>query len=343
LKRLELNGFKSFAGKTVLEFPTGVTAIVGPNGSGKSNVIDAIRWLLGEREAKQLRGGKVEDLIFGGTEGRGKSTLASGTLVFDNSSKFFPLEFDEVEIKREITRDGNSAYYINKSEVRLKDVVEILSQSRLGTKGIIVITQGNSDLFIKATPQERRDMIEEILGLREFRLKKMEAERKLKGTGFNIEKVQALIEEILPHLRLLRKQTVKWEKRADLLEELKGLEDKYFTTKATRLEKEYLTLDPTIADLETKIGVMGNELRELMNNLGELERSEPEDRAELAKIRKEREEIDQTRRKKERELGEIEIKLAITERVTQFVRFAHNWNVGPGEIDKKFHWVKMLE
>ncbi|MDD4761812.1 MAG: AAA family ATPase, partial [Candidatus Pacebacteria bacterium] len=198
LRRLELNGFKSFAGKTVLDFPRGVTAIVGPNGSGKSNVIDAIRWLLGERDAKNLRGGKVEDLIFAGTSGKAKAGMATAAIFFDNSSKFFPVDFEEVEIKRQVERDGNSNYFLNKSEVRLKDLVELLSKSRMGTKGLIIIGQGNSDLFIKASPSLRREMVEEMLGLREFRLKKQEAERKLKATEFNMEKAGALLLEIVP-------------------------------------------------------------------------------------------------------------------------------------------------
>ena len=149
MKRLELNGFKSFAGRTILEFPKGVTAIVGPNGSGKSNVIDAIRWLLGERDAKSLRGGNIQDLIFGGTSKRARAGTASAALVFDNAKKFFPVDYEEVEIRRQIARDGTSQYFLNKAEVRLKDLVELLSKSRLGSKGLIVIGQGNSDLFIK--------------------------------------------------------------------------------------------------------------------------------------------------------------------------------------------------
>src|SRR3989339_1256283 len=141
LKSLELNGFKSFAQKTVLEFPGGITAIVGPNGSGKSNVIDAIRWILGEREAKNLRGGKAEDLIFAGTPKRARSGMASVSINFDNSGKFFPLDFDEVSVSREISRDGNSTYGLNKSDVRAKDIIDFFARSRLGTRGLTIINQ----------------------------------------------------------------------------------------------------------------------------------------------------------------------------------------------------------
>jgi len=161
LKRLELNGFKSFAGKTVLEFPAGITAIVGPNGSGKSNIIDAIRWLLGEREARNLRGGKGEDLIFAGTPQRPRVGLAQASLYFENHKKFFPVEFAEVAVSRQVNRDGSNEYFLNKSEVRLKDIVDFFAKARLGTKGLVVVSQGNSDLFIASTPAMRREMIEE--------------------------------------------------------------------------------------------------------------------------------------------------------------------------------------
>ncbi len=153
LKSLELNGFKSFAQKTVLEFPKGITAIVGPNGSGKSNVIDAIRWLLGEREAKNLRGGKTEDLIFAGTNQKPRMGMASVGVYFDNNSGFFPVEFDEVAIVRQIDRDSNSKYTLNKSEVRVKDIIDFFARVRLGTRGLTIINQGSSDLFVRVTSE----------------------------------------------------------------------------------------------------------------------------------------------------------------------------------------------
>ncbi|TSD03310.1 MAG: chromosome segregation protein, partial [Parcubacteria group bacterium Athens0714_26] len=179
LKRLELIGFKSFAQKVNLDFPGGIVGIVGPNGSGKSNIIDAIRWILGEREAKNLRGAKAEDLIFAGTHHRSQMGMAQVTLNFDNSSGFFPVDFSEVSVMRRIERDGNSHYFLNKSEVRLKDIIDFFAQARLGTKGLTIINQGESDLFVRAIPLQRREMIEEILGLRQYQLKKHEAKRKL--------------------------------------------------------------------------------------------------------------------------------------------------------------------
>ncbi len=164
LKRLELVGFKSFAQKTVLDFPAGITAIVGPNGSGKSNVIDAVRWVLGERDAKNIRGARAEDLIFAGTPQKTRMGMAQATMIFENSDHFFPVDYDEVSITRKVSRDGNSDYLLNESAVRLKDIVDFFAKARLGTRGLTIVNQGNSDIFVRATPKERRAMVEEVLG-----------------------------------------------------------------------------------------------------------------------------------------------------------------------------------
>src|SRR3989344_8939921 len=159
LKRLEINGFKSFANKTVFELPAGIVGVVGPNGSGKSNVIDAIRWLLGEREAKNLRGSKIEDLIFAGTAKKQKMSMAQVSLVFDNSDGKMPVDYKEVVVSRSINRNGISQYFINNSEVRLKDIIDFFSKIKLGTRGLTIIGQGSGDIFVRATPVERMMMV----------------------------------------------------------------------------------------------------------------------------------------------------------------------------------------
>lgn len=231
LKRLEINGFKSFAQKTVFEFPTGIVAIVGPNGSGKSNIIDAVRWLLGEREAKNLRGDRIEDLIFAGTAKKPKMSMAQVSLVFDNSSGKLPVDFKEVVVSRKISRNGVSQYFINDNEVRLKDIIDFFAKIKLGSKGLTIIGQGANDIFVRALPAERISMMEEILGLREFQLKKAESERKLKNTKINLDKVEAMIQEVAPRLRMLKRQTAKWEKRFEVEQELKGLENDFYAFK----------------------------------------------------------------------------------------------------------------
>ena len=225
-KRLEITGFKSFAKSVVLEFPSAITAIVGPNGSGKSNVADAVRWVLGEQSMKSLRGKKGEDLIFGGGgEGSPSSPhvarmgKASAALVFDNNTKIFPYEFDEVIIARAVYRDGVNEYSLNGSPARLRDVIELLSKVGLGASQHHIIGQGDADRILYATPRERKEMIEEALGLKIFWLKKNEAERKLEKTEENIKDVEALRRELRPHLRYLEEQAKKSRDSAALRED----------------------------------------------------------------------------------------------------------------------------
>ncbi|MBI2514906.1 AAA family ATPase [Candidatus Wolfebacteria bacterium] len=313
LKSLELNGFKSFASRTVLEFPAGITAIVGPNGSGKSNIIDCIRWLLGEREAKNLRGAKVEDLIWNGTPKRPRVGMAQAGLHFDNGSGFFPVDFKEVAIGRRVSRDGQSEYFLNKSEVRLKDIVDFFSRSRLGTKGLTVIGQGSSDLFVRATPEERRLMIEEILGLREYQIKKTEAERKLKNTGFNLEKARAMIEEVLPRLRLLKRQTNKWSKRVALSEELRQMEDNYFSLKLGDIDRSETEIEPKLKSIEASIQALKAEVRGLESEIREIE-SQPREYEEIKNIKKEQAVLFAERNRIEKELGRVEARLEFAKR-----------------------------
>jgi len=308
LKSLELNGFKSFAQKIVLEFPPGITAIVGPNGAGKSNVIDAIRWLLGEREAKNLRGAKAEDLIFNGTPKKPRLSMAQARLYFDNSSGFFPVDFKEVVINRRVGRDSISQYFINKAEVRLKDVINFFSRSRLGTKGLTIINQGDSDLFVRASAEERRIMIEEVLGLREYQIKKIEAERKLKNTFFNLEKARAMIEEVAPRLRTLKRQTNKWAKRVKLREELEQLEKNYFSYKLNGIRSSQAEIEPALNSFDKQIDEKQKELNILESKLKKIE-SQPQGYQEIKKIKHKQQELLLERSQIQKELGRLEAKL----------------------------------
>jgi len=309
LKSLELNGFKSFASKTLLEFPAGLTAVVGPNGAGKSNLIDAIRWLLGEREAKNLRSAKAEDLIFNGTPKKPRMSLAQAGLHFDNNSGFFPVDFKEVSIIRRVGRDGVSQYFLNKAEVRLKDVIDFFSRSRLGTKGLSIINQGDSDLFVKASPEERRIMIEEILGLREYQIKKIEAERKLKNTSFNLEKVRAMIGEVAPRLRMLKRQTNKWLKRLDLQKELEELENNYFSYKLNEIETGQSKINPILKSLEAQIDEQEKELKILESEIKKIESQPKEEYQEIKKIKNQQSKLLLERSQIQKELGRLEAKL----------------------------------
>ncbi len=309
LKSLELNGFKSFASKAVLEFPKGITAIVGPNGSGKSNIIDAIRWIFGEREAKNLRGDKIENLIFAGTSKKSRAGMAQVSLNFENNSKLVDEEFPEISIVRRVARDGASQYFLNKSEVRLKDIVDFFARARLGTKGLAIINQGSSDLFVRVSPEERRIMIEEVLGLREFQIKKSEAERKLNNTNINLERVKAMVEEVLPRLRMLKRQTVKWEKRAQLETELKNLEDGYFSLKLSGIEKDKQKLEPELEETAKIIAEKIAELKILESNVRKLEEKSEGGNFDSVKTRKN--ELSSKHLKIQKELSRLEAKAEI--------------------------------
>ncbi|MDO8585315.1 MAG: AAA family ATPase [bacterium] len=305
LKRLELHGFKSFAQKTVFDFPSGTVAIVGPNGSGKSNVIDALRWILGEREAKNLRGLKADDLIFTGGSGKSRMNMAQATIHFDNSTGFFPVAFAEVAVSRKVYRDGTSQYFLNDAEVRLKDVIDFFAGSRMGTRGLTIINQGNSDMFVKASPADRREMIEEVLGLRQFQLKRHEAELKLNGTAANLEKVSAMVEELLPRLRLLRRQSSKWAERANIEKELRELEHGYFHVKLAGLEREGLAVAPQLVAVDTEINTHAAELAALRASLGGLQQKKPNAGAQSDN----RQPLFARRAELQRELGRLEAKL----------------------------------
>ncbi len=309
LKRLELNGFKSFAGKTVLEFPAGIVAIVGPNGSGKSNIVDAVRWLLGEREAKNLRGGKVEDLIFSGTQKRARVGMANASLHFENKNKFFPVDFEEVAIMRQITRGGDSKYFLNKSEVLLRDLVGFFAKARLGSRGLIIIGQGDSDLFIRSTPMERREMIEEILGLREYQLKRGDAERRLKNSRINLDKTKALVEEILPHLRSLKRQTNRWERRGALQEELRGLEDQFFGFQLKQLSEKGKVIAERITADKKQLDLLMEARHVAEARQAEIEASQPEEKKGLTVIKTEIQSLLSRKGELQKDLGRLEARI----------------------------------
>jgi chromosome segregation protein len=277
LKELSINGFKSFARKSELEFTTPITAIVGPNGSGKSNVAEAFRFVLGEQSIKSMRGKKGEDLIFNGSESISRSNRASVTIKLLNTPKngirVFPLDFDEITVERVVNRDGTNEYSINGSKTRLKDVQELLAAANIGPTGHHIISQGEADRILTANPKERREMIEDALGLKVFQFKKAESERKLKKTRENIAQVESLRREVAPHLKFLERQIKKIERSLALQEELKVIyagylkrEDTYIAYHQDRLsearrepEKRRDVLKEAIKDAKAKMKLSGED------------------------------------------------------------------------------------
>lgn len=238
LKSIEISGFKSFGKKSSLDFNVPISAIVGPNGSGKSNVAEAFSFVLGEQSIKSLRGKRAEDLIFNGGKDASRSNRASVKLVFNNIQRILNIDFDEVSIERVVNRDSSSEYLINGSQVRLKDIVELLSSAHIGSSGHQIISQGEADKVLNANVRERREMIEDALGLKIYQNKKEESIRKLDKTEENIKQVESLRREIAPHIRFLKKQVEKIEKMFEMKEELTKMYHDYF-----RREEEYIKFE----------------------------------------------------------------------------------------------------
>lgn len=224
LKRLELQGFKSFADKTVLDFMPGITTVIGPNGSGKSNISDAIRWVLGEQSIKSLRGSKSEDIIFAGTQNRKSLGFADASLVFDNQDGKLPIEYAEVTVTRRIYRSGESGYYINKVACRLKDILELFMDTGIGKDGYSIIGQGKIDEILSNKSEDRRHIFEEAAGIVKYRSRKEESEKKLEHTKLNLLRINDILSEIESSIEPLKIQSEKAKKFLDLREELKNIE-----------------------------------------------------------------------------------------------------------------------
>ena len=224
LKKLELQGFKSFADKTVLEFMPGITTVIGPNGSGKSNISDAIRWVLGEQSMKSLRGSKTEDVIFAGTQNRKSLGFAEVSMVMDNSDQKLPIEYNEVTITRKLYRSGESGYYINKTPCRLKDVLELFMDTGIGKDGYSIIGQGKIDEILSNKSEERRHIFEEAAGIVKYRVRKAESEKKLEQTKLNLLRINDIISEIEANIEPTKIQAEKAKEYLRLRDELKSIE-----------------------------------------------------------------------------------------------------------------------
>jgi chromosome segregation protein len=237
LTSLEISGFKSFAKKESFSFESAISSIVGPNGSGKSNVAEAFRFVLGEQSIKSLRGKKGEDLIFNGTTKVGRQNKASVKITFDNSDRLLQIDFDQVIIERVVHRDGQNEYFINTSKVRLKDIQELLAGANIGSTGHHIISQGEADRILNTNSKERKEMLEDALGLRLFQYRKQDTEKKLQKTAENITQVESLRREIYPHIRFLKKQVEKVEKSIEIKKELQEKYCEYISKEYTYIQE----------------------------------------------------------------------------------------------------------
>lgn len=269
LKRLEMQGFKSFADKTVLEFMQGITTVIGPNGSGKSNISDAIRWVLGEQSMKSLRGAKSEDVIFAGTQNRKSLGFAEVSLIFDNQDMKLPVEYAEVTVTRKLYRSGETQYFINKTPCRLKDIIELFMDTGIGKDGYSIIGQGRIDEILSNKSEDRRNIFEEAAGIVKYKARKLEAEKKLERTKLNLLRINDVLQEIEQNLEPLKVQAEKAKEFLNLREELKNIEVGLFLH---NIEVYKGNLEKIINDEEILVKQNADENRSL-DKLNELKQS----------------------------------------------------------------------
>ncbi|MCX7714310.1 MAG: chromosome segregation protein SMC [Clostridia bacterium] len=306
LKRIEIQGFKSFADKTVLEFEQGVTSIVGPNGSGKSNIADAIRWVMGEMSIKSLRGASMQDVIFAGTQTRKPVNFAEVSLVLDNSNKTFPIDFEEVIVTRRVFRSGESVYMINRASCRLKDIHELFMDTGLGRDGYSIIGQGNVSQILSTKSEDRRSIFEEAAGISKYKHRKEDAQRKLESVSENLIRIKDIISELETQLLPLGEQAEKARQYLMLYEEYKGLD---VSVSFAAIEKNRKLLSETQMQYKS----VNDELTDLKEHEGELERTlnalYEESRIKDIKT----EEMNKTLRENESKIMSLENKISIFE------------------------------
>ncbi len=260
LKEIKAQGFKSFADKTDIELTNGITGIVGPNGSGKSNIVDAVRWVLGEQSVKSLRGdGNMTDVIFSGSKSRNPMNVASVSLIFDNTDKYLPLEYDEVAIKRRVYKDGTNEYFLNNERVRLKDITNLLLDSGIAKESFNIISQGKIESIISSKPTERRVIFEEAAGVLKYKRRKEEAIRKLDKTHNNLNRINDIIKELEPQIEPLKEAKEKALEYTKTKDELENVEIALITEDITNINYQY-------QESKTKIDALNDEIIKLSSS-----------------------------------------------------------------------------
>src|SRR5262249_12140024 len=291
LKRLELIGFKSFADKTRFDFPSGITAIVGPNGSGKSNIVDAVRWVLGEQSAKSLRGGEMADVIFNGSTSRRSLGLAEVTMTFDNSKRNLVVDADEVQITRRVYRDGQGEYLINQQPSRLRDIKDLFLGSGAGHGAYSIIEQGRVDALLQASHKDRRQIFEEAAGISRFKARKIETLRKLEHVELNLQRSNDILAELDKQLRSVKLQAAKAQRYQEYsmrLKELRialGLQEYHQLTLHLQTEAEALAhLNADLEQMTARNASKEEELRKLDTALAAVEQQRRSCEAELSEV-----------------------------------------------------------
>ena len=273
LKRLELQGFKSFADKTTLEFKPGITAVIGPNGSGKSNISDAIRWVLGEQSVKTLRGSKLEDVIFAGTQARKPVSFAEVSITLDNEDHKLPIDYSEVTVSRRVYRSGDSEFYINKNQCRLKDIVELFMDTGIGRDGYSIIGQGRIDEILSTKSEERRHIFEDAAGIVKYRTRKEEAEKKLDNTKQNLLRINDIVTELENQLEPLREQSEKAKSYLAYKDSLKYLEVGLFISNIAKNKQKLEEVSKQVDEVMTQTEDENNKLASLQESKEEIRKA----------------------------------------------------------------------
>ena len=283
LKSIEVHGFKSFANKILFEFHNGITGIVGPNGSGKSNVADAVRWVLGEQSARQLRGVSMQDVIFSGTENRKALSYAYVAITMDNADHMLPIEFEEVTIARRVYRSGESEYLINGSPCRLKDVTELFYDTGIGKEGYSIIGQGQIDRILSGKPEERRELFDEAAGIVKFKRRKATAQKKLAEERENLVRVNDILSELERQVGPLEKQAETAKKYLNIREELKSADVNRFLLEVEDIDGRLASLDEKFQIASKDLTETGEKEEQLKKEFEEIEQTIADLDAELEK------------------------------------------------------------
>jgi chromosome segregation protein len=351
LKSIELIGFKSFGRKSLITFDTPVTGIVGPNGSGKSNIVEAIRFVLGEQSMKSLRGKGGTDLIFKGSKTLTGANRAGVTITFDNKNKTFsftnsglgvPIDYEEVIISREVYGDGTNRYSINGTEVRLKDIIDLLASVNIGSSGHHIISQGEADRVLNASNRDRKAMIEDALGLRIYQYRIRESERKLEKTILNMKEVQSLRREIAPHLNFLKKQVQVVEKAKNMREELRDLYKTYLSAESTYINKETHRLKSLRQALGEKEQALNDQIERLQKEKEPQKESEylreiKNHEAKLSELRGKKDELAHSLGRIEGILESLKRQLEQNQKVEEKVISASEWKLVVEDVEQKIN------
>jgi chromosome segregation protein len=307
VQKIEISGFKSFAKKTILDFngskkiQNGITCVVGPNGSGKSNISDALKWVIGEKSIKNLRGSRGEDVIFAGSASKAKLGCAQVSVFFDNSKKIFDLDFNQVVITRKIYRDGENNYYVNNNKVRLLDLMTILSKVGINQGNYTIVNQGMTDQILISSPLERMSFLEDAAGVKEFQIKKNQSLKRIKKTEVNLEKVASLMREIEPELRISKNQARKIEKSQVTREKLAEKRKQYFSFKLNKIKKTQEKNSLELERAEREIALSQNKIKDFQKNLEKSDKKSIENKDKIVeRLENEKEKLEKELKNQER-------------------------------------------